>query len=67
MSELTMKIKYNTSLKVTMQGLNFMAHPLYIHTMKIKGQGHKLYMDNLFTSFARYNDLNKKKETAVGL
>jgi hypothetical protein len=26
-----------------------------------------LYMDNLFTSFARYNDLNKKKETAVGL
>jgi hypothetical protein len=28
------KGKHNRSLKVTMQGLGFVAHPLYIHTRK---------------------------------
>lgn len=35
-------------------------------TMKIEGQGHKLYMDNFFTSPALYNDLTKKKRNCCG-
>ena len=36
-------------------------------TRRVKGVGHKLYMDNFFSSPDLYNDLIQKKFTAVGL